>query len=377
MNRMETSLGAIVDNFDSVRVPVAAARRTSGPYPYYGASGVVDSVDGFLFDGEYLLIAEDGENLRTRSTPVAFLANGKFWVNNHAHVVRGRPGLSDTRFLSYLLALTDISGYLTGSTQPKLSQASMNSIQLSLPPLAEQQAIAEVLGALDDKIAANTALLGTTARLRATHVARITDRTGQPQALSDLTELVSRGRAPRYTEEPSDQWVINQKCVRDGRVTLDSARHTSRREQLERRLRASDVLVNSTGMGTLGRVGIWNTDDDATVDSHVTIVRFPEGSSRWCRAEQLVAAQAEIEALGEGSTGQTELSRALLAQVQLAPLNAQADQIEALLADIHAMERATLAESRTLAELRDALLPALIDGTIKVKDAAASAEEVL
>jgi hypothetical protein len=81
---------------------------------------------------EYLLIAEDGENLRTRSTPVALLARGKFWVNNHAHIVRGN-GEADTRFLMYALSAADISGYLTGSTMPKLTQGNMNRISLLAP----------------------------------------------------------------------------------------------------------------------------------------------------------------------------------------------------------------------------------------------------
>ncbi|WIM06796.1 MAG: restriction endonuclease subunit S [Candidatus Nitricoxidivorans perseverans] len=76
----ERPLGDLTENLDSVRVPVKEADRRAGPYPYYGASGIVDHVDGYLFDGEYLLIAEDGENLRTRQTPVAFLARGKFWA---------------------------------------------------------------------------------------------------------------------------------------------------------------------------------------------------------------------------------------------------------------------------------------------------------
>jgi type I restriction enzyme S subunit len=147
-------LGDLTDNFDSVRVPVKEADRRPGPYPYYGASGVVDHVDSFLFDGEYLLIAEDGENLRTRNTPVAFLACGKFWVNNHAHIVRGNQQ-ADTRFLMYALAETSINGYLTGSTMPKLTQGNLNRIPVPAPPLAEQKAVVQILSALDDKIELN------------------------------------------------------------------------------------------------------------------------------------------------------------------------------------------------------------------------------
>src|SRR5581483_4839052 len=146
--------GNLVENYDSVRVPVRQGDRRPGSYPYYGASGIVDHVDGYLFHGEYLLIAEDGENLRTRQTPIAFLATGKFWVNNHAHIVRANSRAS-TRFLAYVLAHADVSGYLTGSTMPKLTQANMNRIPLAAPPVDEQRAIAGVLGALDGKIELN------------------------------------------------------------------------------------------------------------------------------------------------------------------------------------------------------------------------------
>ena len=147
-------LGELVENLDSARVPVKAADRRPGPYPYYGASGVVDHVDDYLFDGEYLLVAEDGENLRTRKTPVAFMARGKFWVNNHAHILRGNDR-ADTRFLMYALSRADVGAYLTGSTQPKLTQGALRRIRIVAPPLSEQRRIANTLGALDDKIELN------------------------------------------------------------------------------------------------------------------------------------------------------------------------------------------------------------------------------
>src|SRR5437660_6626324 len=130
----ENFFGELTENYDSLRVPVKEADRRAGPYPYYGASGVVDYVDDYLFDGEYLLIAEDGENLRTSNTPVAFLARGRFWVNNHAHIVRGNDQ-ADTRYLMYALQATDVTGYLTGSTMPKLTQGSLNRIAVAVPEI--------------------------------------------------------------------------------------------------------------------------------------------------------------------------------------------------------------------------------------------------
>ena len=144
----------LTENFDAVRVPVKEADRRSGPYPYYGASGVVDHVDQYLFDGEYLLVAEDGENLRTRKTPISFLARGRFWVNNHAHILRGNEN-ADTRYLLYALSVLDIGGYLTGSTMPKLTQRNLSRVAVPTPPSRQQRAIAHILGTLDDKIELN------------------------------------------------------------------------------------------------------------------------------------------------------------------------------------------------------------------------------
>jgi type I restriction enzyme S subunit len=115
----ETTIGEIVDFFDNKRIPLNSTERAvrKGKYPYYGASGVVDYIDGYVFDGRYLLIAEDGENLNSRKLPIAFFARGRFWVNNHAHVVRGKEGVCDDAFLKHWFANANISGYVTGAAQ--------------------------------------------------------------------------------------------------------------------------------------------------------------------------------------------------------------------------------------------------------------------
>ena len=110
-----------------------------GPYPYYGASGVIDSVNGFLFDGAYLLITEDGVTL-SRSKDVAFLASGKFWVNNHAHVVKALGELP-LRYLKAYANSVSLQGYVTGTTRLKLTQAALNSLPVPLAPLPEQHRI--------------------------------------------------------------------------------------------------------------------------------------------------------------------------------------------------------------------------------------------
>ena len=157
-------LGDLIESHDARRRPVKSSERNSGPYPYYGASGIVDYVDAFLFDGEFLLVAEDGENLRTRQTPIAFMAKGQFWVNNHAHIMRGNER-ADTRFLMYALCVADVAAYLSGSTMPKLTKGNLDRIPIPDFPLDEQRRIAHILGALDDKIELNRQLNATLEQL--------------------------------------------------------------------------------------------------------------------------------------------------------------------------------------------------------------------
>ena len=135
--------GELVENFDGKRVPVKLddRRGKKGPYPYYGASGIIDYVDEYLYEGEYLLIGEDGANLVLRSSPIAFKASGKFWVNNHAHVVQPKTGYSLDYFLHFF-AVTDLKPYVTGAAQPKLTQEDMNSIPVPISSYEEQQRIA-------------------------------------------------------------------------------------------------------------------------------------------------------------------------------------------------------------------------------------------
>jgi len=146
------TLADLTINHDTKRKPVKAPDRKAGPYPYYGASGIVDFVDGYLFDGDYLLVAEDGENLRTRQTPIAFMASGKFWVNNHAHIVTGNER-ANTLFLMYSLLVSDVNRFLTGAVMPKLTQGNLNKIPIACPPRQIQEAIVQILGTIDGRIA--------------------------------------------------------------------------------------------------------------------------------------------------------------------------------------------------------------------------------
>lgn len=156
MELKEYQFDQITVNFDKKRVPLSGAQREKrrGKYRYYGAQGIIDYIDDYIFDGTYLLIAEDGENLKSKKQNIAQIVEGQFWVNNHAHVVQGNE-FCDTRYLCYLLNSMDLSGYITGSAQPKLSQSNLNAITLFLPRIDKQHKIVEYLYMLDKKITIN------------------------------------------------------------------------------------------------------------------------------------------------------------------------------------------------------------------------------
>lgn len=148
--------GDLIKNHDSKRIPLSSKQRENlkKVYPYYGAQGVIDYVDNYIFDGEYMLIAEDGENLRSRKLPIATIVSGQFWVNNHAHIVTANES-SNLLFLCYWLNNNDISEYITGSAQPKLSQSKLNEIPFPDISKDVQDAIALILLDFENKITVN------------------------------------------------------------------------------------------------------------------------------------------------------------------------------------------------------------------------------
>ena len=146
----EVNLGDVAQFLDAQRVPLSKAARAdrAGPYPYYGASGIIDHIDAFVFEEPLLLLAEDGANLLNRSTPIAFIARGKYWVNNHAHVLRPDPQVVDMEYLAHALADYNVDHLNYASAQPKLNQRNAKAIRLAIPPLEGQIRVVRRLSAL-------------------------------------------------------------------------------------------------------------------------------------------------------------------------------------------------------------------------------------
>ena len=140
----------VADRFDNLRIPVAANLRVHGTTPYYGANGIQDYVEGFTHDGEFVLVAEDGAN-DLKNYPVKCV-NGRIWVNNHAHVLQGKAGISDNSFLAFAISQSDIESLLVGGSRAKLNAETLMSIEFRLPCLQEQYRIGEYLTQLDHLI---------------------------------------------------------------------------------------------------------------------------------------------------------------------------------------------------------------------------------
>lgn len=136
----------LFSNLDYLRQPITADQRSKNNpiYDYYGASGIIDKIDFYNVDDTVLLIGEDGANLVFRNLPLIYKASGKFWVNNHAHILKPLIGV-DYEYMYYTMECADYSTFITGSAQPKLSQENMNQVQYPLPPLSEQCKISKYI----------------------------------------------------------------------------------------------------------------------------------------------------------------------------------------------------------------------------------------
>lgn len=158
-------MGEAVGNLDRQRRPVTRSDRSAGLYPYYGANGVQDLVDDYLFEGTFLLMGEDGSVAQKNGAPVLNWATGKIWVNNHAHVLTEKSADVRLRFVFHYLQTVDIRGYVTGGTQPKLNQGNMNRIPIPVPSIEEQDRVVDLLDQFDAR--ANDLSIGLHAELAA------------------------------------------------------------------------------------------------------------------------------------------------------------------------------------------------------------------
>ncbi|MCE1180857.1 MAG: restriction endonuclease subunit S [Rhodocyclales bacterium] len=350
-------------------------------------------------------------------------ANAKFdryIVSNKQMKLSVDLAKADQRFIYYVFSGPDKQAEILdngiGSSVPGFNLGQLKRHEILLPPLIEQKRIADFLEVLDDRI---TLLRETNATLeaiaqalfkswfvdfdpvRAKHAGRapegmdeaaaalfpdtfeeselsLVPKGWEVAALGDCCAYLNRGISPKYVEEAGVR-VINQKCIRDFVVDLSKARRhdPEQRKIAGRELQIGDVLVNSTGVGTLGRVAqVLSLPEPLIVDSHVTVVRANDRLSWNYLGLLMMRKQPEIEGFGEGTTGQTELSRGKLASIKvLIPGREVLTQFDQTLLPLRKRFTENLLQAQTLATLRDTLLPRLISGQLRLPEAEALIEE--
>lgn len=370
----------ITVNHDKKRIPLSTMERSKrqGSYRYYGAQGVIDYIDDYIFDGKYLLIAEDGENLKSKKQNIAQLAEGRFWVNNHAHIVQCNEQCR-LEYLCFMLNSMDLSGYITGSAQPKLSQANMNNISFEIPSVEMQDLILSVILPIEKRIATNTAInenleQQAQALFKAWFVdfepfGGVMPEDWSECILDSMCSLIIKGITPKYNEH-SAQLVINQKCVRNHQIDLSLARCHEPKKVNEKWLQYGDIVVNSTGTGTLGRAAqVLFTPNNMTVDSHVTIIRASKQEYIYYLGLWATSHEHDFEMLQTGSTGQTDLPRERLKQMQIVlPSDSILSSFSKVIKPIADIRIQKQQENQRLSALRDTLLPKLMNGEIDVSE---------
>lgn len=293
--------------------------------------------------------------------------------------LRVRPNSEiDPLYLYYFFCLEETKQFVrsiaVGATMPSINTKLLGEVEVTFPSVIDQQKVAAILSALDEKIETNQKINDNLQQQAATvfhqwFVANPESEKWPSVTLGSLTSLVSRGIAPKYTDD-STQIVLNQKCIRDHYIDISLARRHNPKVINEKWLQYGDLLINSTGEGTLGRAAqVWFVPENMTVDSHVTIVRPKDPHLLFYIGLWGISHEREIEALHTGSTGQTELPRERVKAMELRlPDNDTLARFNAVIAPIVSLIITNQQENERLASVRDSLLPKLMSGEIDVSD---------
>ena len=361
-------LGDLLLNFDYLRKPLSSLERQSfqGEYPYYGAQGIIDYVKEYRCDGEYLLIAEDGENLSSRNEPIAQIAIGKFWVNNHAHVVKTNSD-ADLRYICYALNHSDITGYVTGSAQPKLSQANLNKITLNVPHLVIQRRIASILSAYDNLIENNNRRI----------------RLLEQMAENLYKEWFVRFRFPGYENAAFENGLpkgwkraplkticefergknITASEMVSGNIPVISAGISSSGTHNNSNVQGTSVTVSSSGANA-GFISIHYEDIWAADCSYIS-----EKSTKYIYYvyEVLNNMRAIVDNLQRGAAQPHVYPKDLNRITIIVPDEINQDRANKKFSQLHQLKARLLQQNEHLSRQRDLLLPRLMSGKLEVK----------
>ena len=261
---------------DSMRVPITAADRQGGPYPYYGANGIQDHVAEYIFDDELVLLAEDGGNFGSKTRPIAYRVSGKCWVNNHAHVLKPKEGL-DVDFLCYSLMFYNTDGLVNGATRQKLTQATMRKMLIPKLEITEQRAIVELINQvveIKEKRVAELTMLDEL--IKARFVEMFGRGNYQAQPLSDVCNKITDGthKTPQYLEEGII--FISAKNIVNGELDFKDVKFISEEEYQEIQKRCQteqgDILLSKSG--SLGAPVIVKTTEKLGLFESLAVLKY-------------------------------------------------------------------------------------------------------
>jgi type I restriction enzyme, S subunit len=376
------TLDQISTNLDSRRVPITKSAREGGEYPYYGASGIVDYVADYIFDEDALLISEDGANLLTRSSPIAFAASGKYWVNNHAHILKFESS-STQRFIELYLESIPLDDYITGAAQPKLNQKALNSIPIPVPPLAEQQ---RIVAALDKALASlGTAQanaennLHNARALFESHLQSVFTHGGKDwmeKTLGEIADIKGGKRVPKgyklLTEPTGYPYLRVSEFTDSGTIDPSGLRYVS--PEVHRQIKnyviySSDLYISIAG--TIGKTGIVPGELDGAnlTENACRLVFRSDVSNRFVYYFTVTPRFVEQAGLNTRTAAQPKLALSRLATVRMglpppAEQKRLADQFDALAAETQRLTRLYEQKLAALAALKKSLLHRAFSGEL-------------
>jgi type I restriction enzyme S subunit len=275
------NLSEICTNLDSKRIPITQNKRKKGDIPYYGASGIVDYVEEYLFDEDLLLVSEDGANLLMRTYPIAFSITGKTWVNNHAHVLRF-PNRISQRFVEYYLNSIKLDDYVSGMAQPKLNQGMLNSIPIPFPPLQEQKHILEILDgafAAIDKAKANVEKnLLNAKELFESYLQNVFENKSEDWEVRKLGEIanVEYGFTDKAISTGEYRYIRITDINKNGELILQDKVYIKKSKEAECFLaKNNDLLMARTG-ATYAKVLLYKDYEPSVFASYLIRISFTE-----------------------------------------------------------------------------------------------------
>lgn len=351
-------------------------KLSDGTIPVYGSGGVMRRVDTAIFDKPSVLIPRKGTigNLFYVDEPF-WTVDTLFWTD--IDTTRITP-----KYLYYQLLTKNLTSLNVGTAVPSLTVEILNDIEIDVPTLDIQERITRLLASFDNKAALNKRLNDYLAEYLKSCAKRLyreyerDEGAGLPEGwhwttIGEISEMVCRGITPKYNNE-SDELILGQTCIRNNLVLLENGRLHAPRKITEKWLKKYDLLINSTGVGSLGRTAqVWFDPSKLVVDSHVTIVRAVDPRYALYIGFWAFEHERYIESLHTGSTGQTELPRDHVKAIRLVlPSDAELEKFNAVAQPAVKLIAANQKESKRLAELRDTLLPKFMSGEIDVSNVA-------